>query len=118
MKKYLILGLFTSIFSITITLAEDIKPAENNTVEMKTEISEVNARQSWNVKADTWIIEESRWYEYRQLITISLTDGQLYMWSIGGAKTPVYKSDKRGYDYMVNSPRGKWRFYFNQSDLR
>ena len=119
MKKYIT---FTVLFVLlsTISFAED-KVKSNNNGKTSTEIIIENQDNisEWKIKADTWVIEENRWYEYQQLITICWSKERgLYMWSIGGIRTTVQSSNKRGYDYMVNSPRGNWRFYFNRGDLR
>lgn len=119
MKNYIT---FTVLFVLlsTISFAEN-KVKSSNGDKTSTEVIYGNQDNTskWNIRADTWIIDEGRWFEYKQLIRICWSrEKGLYMFSIGGITTSVSRSDKRGYDYMVNEPRGKWRFYFNRSDLR
>ncbi len=117
MKTYITFILLTFVLSTSFATNRESSTANN--AETEFEASSQNDVKKWRIHADTWIINENRWYDYPQLIHILWSSSRgYYMWSIGGSTSPVIASNKRGYDYMVDSPNGKWRFYFRRGDLR
>ena len=112
MKRFILPLLLLSCISFSY--------ASNNNTDCNSSTQATTEIQKWEIKADTWVVDEQRWLEWPQLITILWSEERgLYMWSIGGSTTDVVRSDKRGYDYMVKSHSHRnWIFYFNQSDLR
>ncbi len=120
MKKNLILSCFAILSFVVVSLASNINLTSNVDDEIKSKEIVNEDLKKWNITADVWIISEGEWYEYPQMITICWRpDTGYYMWSYGGATRSVQRSDKRGYDFMVNSNSHRdWRFYFHQSDLR
>ena len=103
-----------------VSLASNVDFTNNVTNELESEEYANDDFKKWNITADVWVMSKGEWYQYPQLITICWRPGTgYYMWSYGGATRAVQRSDKRGYDYMVNSTsHSDWRFYFRQSDLR